>query len=108
MEDQPSNSPHLRDTSRMLLDANADVAAKDWWGQTALHLGSDHGEKDVVTLLLSHMDRNPDLIAARDRNGKTALHLAKAGRRSGCKDVVALLEKWEREHGGNANEEDQY
>jgi ankyrin repeat protein len=46
-------------------------------------------------------------IAAKNFWGQTALHLAA---REGHGDVVALLEKWEREHrdGGNANEEDQH
>ena len=39
----------------------------------------------MVALLL---DRNPDLIAAKDRRGQTALHWAAE---NGHKDVVALL-----------------
>eukprot|EP00756_Hemistasia_phaeocysticola_P002370 Hpha_TRINITY_DN1163_c0_g1::TRINITY_DN1163_c0_g1_i1::g.113048::m.113048 len=49
-----------------------DVDARDWRGQTALHLAVDRGHLEVVTLLL---DANADPIAL-DRCGKSPLHLA--------------------------------
>jgi len=72
------------------------------------------GHRDVVALLLGHMDLGQ--IAAKDDEGKTALHRAAL---CGHRDVVALLEskmgaleEWEREHGSrggdDANEEDQH
>ena len=46
-------------TVKRLLDAKADVTAKDeYYGRTALHWAAQNGHKEVVALLL---DRNPDL-----------------------------------------------
>ena len=74
-----------RTWSRCCWTRGADVAAKDDYGWTALHLAAGRGHKDVVALLL---DRGAPTSPRRTKDGQTALHLA-AG--SGHKDVVALL-----------------
>eukprot|EP01063_Lacrimia_lanifica_P019339 TRINITY_DN2650_c0_g1_i1.p1 TRINITY_DN2650_c0_g1~~TRINITY_DN2650_c0_g1_i1.p1 ORF type:complete len:4276 (+),score=1824.49 TRINITY_DN2650_c0_g1_i1:119-12946(+) len=48
------------------------VEAKDWRGQTALHLAVDRGHLEVVSLLL---DAGADVLA-QDSCGRTPLHLA--------------------------------
>src|SRR5947207_15034817 len=49
---------------KLLLDkGEAEVCAEDQLGRTALHWAAEKGHRDVVALLL---DRNPDLIAAKD------------------------------------------
>jgi len=115
------------DSVRSLLRAGAEVDSKDDEEKTALHWAAAYGHRDVVALLLGHMDLGQ--IAARDNGGRTALHWAAwnghkdvvallLGRmdlgqiaardatgntalhravKIGRKDVVALLEKWERE-----------
>jgi uncharacterized protein len=43
-----------RDTVRALLDAGADVNAKDFTGWTALHAAAFKGDPEIVNLLLEH------------------------------------------------------
>ena len=43
-----------RDTVRTLLDAGADVNAKDFTGWTALHAAAFKGDPEIVQLLLEH------------------------------------------------------
>jgi ankyrin repeat protein len=38
-------------------DLSAEVNAKMWNGQTALHLASEHGYEEVVSALLGHIER---------------------------------------------------
>ncbi|PNH11163.1 Ankyrin repeat domain-containing protein [Tetrabaena socialis] len=64
-----------------LLQAGADLAAKEMDGYTALHTASSHGRKEVVEVLL----RAGAEIAAKTNDGKTALHVA------GTKAVVEAL-----------------
>ena len=80
---------------KKLLGLNISTKITDGGGMTALHWAAYNGHRDVVALLLSHMDLGQ--IAARDWSRRTALHLAAW---NGHGDVVALLENWEREHGG--------
>jgi ankyrin repeat protein len=42
------------DTVRALLDAGADVNAKDFTGWTALHAAAFNGDPEIVQLLLEH------------------------------------------------------
>ena len=43
-----------KDTARALLDAGADVNAKDFTGWTALHAAAFKGDPEIVQLLLEH------------------------------------------------------
>jgi ankyrin repeat protein len=69
---------------KALIDAKADVNAKDNHGGTALMEAAFQGHADIVTLLL---DKGAD-IEASNKFGHTALTLATASRRT---DVVKLL-----------------
>lgn len=58
----------------MLLRAGADVDAKEFiHSNTALHLASQSGLEEVVSILVQHRAD----INARERDGRTALHFAK-------------------------------
>ncbi|MBF0189271.1 MAG: ankyrin repeat domain-containing protein, partial [Magnetococcales bacterium] len=39
---------------RQLLNAGADVHARDWWGRTALLIAISEGHREIVTLLIEH------------------------------------------------------
>jgi ankyrin repeat protein len=43
-----------KDTVRALLDAGAEVNAKDFTGWTALHAAAFKGDPEIVQLLLEH------------------------------------------------------
>ncbi|XP_077554664.1 uncharacterized protein LOC144169409 [Haemaphysalis longicornis] len=63
--------------------------ARDHLGMTPLHRAVVLGRHDVARLLI---DRFPETINARDREGRTALHYAAAAsRRSGRADMYRLL-----------------
>ncbi|KAH8174609.1 ankyrin repeats (3 copies) domain-containing protein [Sarocladium implicatum] len=65
-------SDALKWAARALEDTSLDIDAKDKTGRTALHIASQKGLSDVVTLLIENHAR----IDAGDKNGATALHLA--------------------------------
>ena len=69
---------------RLLLEAKADVEAKDNYGQTALYCAAQDGHEEVVRLLL---EAKAD-IEAKNNDGWTALHWAVW---DGHKEVVRLL-----------------
>ena len=55
-----------------MLDCGADIHEKDQYGDTPLHSAADHGQTEVVALLL----KNGADINAEDDLGNTPLHLA--------------------------------
>ena len=57
---------------RCLIERNADAAAQDNNGLTALHMASSSGHMDIACLLIEH---GAD-VAARSKHGLTPLHLA--------------------------------
>jgi hypothetical protein len=69
---------------QQLLEAKADVEAKDNDGQTALHWAARSSHEVMVRLLLEAKAN----VEAKDNNGQTALHLAA---RNGHEAVVRLL-----------------
>ncbi len=58
---------------RRLVEAEADIAAEDQEGRSALHLAAQAGFTDVLEFLLEQERINPEKA---DRNADTALHLA--------------------------------
>jgi len=60
------------DAAAALLDAKADVNAKNWIDQTPLHFSAMGGFKDLADLLIAH---GAD-VNARDKNGDTPLYEA--------------------------------
>jgi ankyrin repeat protein len=72
------------ETSRLLLDAGADVNATQAGGYTPLHSAAQNGQRELVELLLA---RGAD-AGARSDDGRTPLALAEA---AGRDEVVALL-----------------
>jgi ankyrin repeat protein len=75
-----------RELIEALLDAGADVNAKDGRGYTPLHVTTVEGVAGIIHLLL---DRGAE-INARDNDGKTALTLAFD---EGAVDVSDILEQ---------------
>ena len=73
-----------RDLAALLLDAGADVDARQPGGFTALHSAAQNGDLDLVELLLQ---RGADPRAATD-DGRTARDFAEAGRHD---ELLALL-----------------
>ncbi|KAH0579586.1 hypothetical protein H2248_002437 [Termitomyces sp. 'cryptogamus'] len=69
---------------KLLLKYNADVDARNHWGETPLHLAASLGHLDIVGLLLKH---NAD-VNARDQWGETPLHQTAC---VGHLDVVQFL-----------------
>lgn len=74
------------DAAAALLDAKADVNAKNWINQTPLHYSAMGGFKDVVDLLIA---RGADVNAS-DKDGHTPLYEA-MNQVPWHKDVAALL-----------------
>ncbi len=74
------------DAAVALLDAKADVNAKNWINQTPLHYSAIGGFKDVADLLIAH---GAD-VNARDKNGHTPLYEA-MNQVPWRKDMAALL-----------------
>jgi ankyrin repeat protein len=77
------------EAATLLLDAGADVNAKDNRGQTALHGAASKGYTDLVQLLAA---RGADLRAA-DSNGATALDAA-LGKLRGPGRAASVLNVW--------------
>jgi ankyrin repeat protein len=74
----------------MLLASNAEVTAKDSYGQTPLHLAAGMGHKALAELLLASKAE----VNAKSDIGRTPFHLAAV---FGHKDVAEVL----RQHGGH-------
>ncbi|XP_067679248.1 uncharacterized protein [Haliotis asinina] len=68
-----------------LLDAGADVNARDNDGSTALMCACEHGHNDIVKVLLSHPATDANLT---DNDGSTALSIAME---AGHKDIGVVL-----------------
>jgi ankyrin repeat protein len=85
-----SGAPHQNDDVRrlkavsLLLDAGADVEARDRKGRTILHVVASHGDLKAVELLLS----GDATVNVPDAQGVTPLHVAV---RNGHAAVAALL-----------------
>ncbi|XP_068697924.1 transient receptor potential cation channel subfamily A member 1 homolog [Montipora foliosa] len=78
---------------KALLDAGADVRAKDSEKMTPIHFACSDGKIDTVKVLLQHVENSPcgfdvtEMLDDRNREGETALHAAVEG---GYLDVVQL------------------
>jgi ankyrin repeat protein len=79
-------SPGHRDVVRSLLDAKADVNAKDQDGSTALMMAASIGKRDIVQLLL---DSNAD-VNATTVGGDTVVRIASY---KGHREVVQMLKQ---------------
>ena len=75
------------DELQALVDAGADLNAKDALGRTALHMAAFYGQLKVTELLI---DRGAD-VNVKDRVGMTPLHVAVLS--GGRQEVELLLEK---------------
>ncbi|MCC6003743.1 MAG: ankyrin repeat domain-containing protein [Thermofilum sp.] len=74
------------DIAEMLIKRGADVNAREGWlAQTPLHWAAINGHADVVKLLLEN-GADPSI---KDKNGKTALDVAREG---GHADVAEIIE----------------
>jgi serine/threonine-protein phosphatase 6 regulatory ankyrin repeat subunit A len=70
----------------LLLEKGADIATKDTYQQTALHLAAREGHEAVVRLLI---EKGAEVAAKDVKNKWTALHWAAGG---GHEAVVRLLQ----------------
>ena len=75
---------------RLILERTHDARARDGFGRTALHLAAAKGHVDVVTELLTSLERHETglRINARDNKGRTALHVAAE---NGKEKVIEVL-----------------
>lgn len=71
---------------QLLIDAGADIEARDTWNKTALHLAAEMGGHKMTLLLLEHGAE----VNVRNKNNQTALHYA--ARNSYASIVVLLLQ----------------
>ncbi|RWS16348.1 KN motif and ankyrin repeat domain-containing protein 1-like isoform X1 [Dinothrombium tinctorium] len=72
-------------TCKLLIEAGAAFNVQDNDGSTALMCAAEHGHTDVVRLLLSHPDCDPNIS---DNDGSTALSIAME---AGHKDIGLML-----------------
>ena len=84
---------------KSLLEAKAEVEAKDKYGRTPLSWAAVEGHSEVVKSLLQAKAE----VDAKDNDGKTALELAQG---KGHKDVVELLKRRTMIK-GNANDDNE-
>ena len=70
---------------QILVEANADVNAKNGDGNTALHLSASYGDLDNVISLLT---ANADVNLLNTDDGSTSLHYAAAGGHVKCSLVL--------------------
>jgi hypothetical protein len=84
-----------KETISLLLEKDADVNAKDSYGDTPLHKACYYEHKAIISLLLE----NGANVNAKSDNGETLLHWAI---RHGLKAVISLL----LENGANVNVKD--
>ncbi|KAF4632336.1 hypothetical protein G7Y89_g5797 [Cudoniella acicularis] len=59
-----------------LLEASADIGADDEDGQTPLHIAAGSGCVDIAEIFLKHATGLNELLRKKDRQGRTALHVA--------------------------------
>ena len=71
---------------KLLLDNGSDIDAKNFYGETALIISSESGQKEIVKILL---EKGAD-VNAKDNNNDNALSLAKRGAYT---EIVQMLEK---------------
>lgn len=74
-----------RAAAEALLDGGADVHARNFEGETALHIAADHGHDGVVNLLLLRGHQ----VDLRGTDGATALH--RTSQRGHVKCIARLL-----------------
>ena len=78
---------------KALLDAGADVTAKDNEERTPIHLACSDSKIDTVQVLFEHVENSEncsdisDMLEGKNKEGETALHAAVKG---GCLDIVKL------------------
>ena len=78
---------------KALMDAGANVRAKDNEKKTPIYFACTNGKIDAVKVLFQHMENSEngsytsDLLKDRNRDGETALHTAV---KAGCLDIVQL------------------
>ena len=86
-------APIFRDKAvRILIDAGANVHARDHTGCTPLHVAAEAGmHRSVKALLNGGADIN-----ARDENGRTALDHIKQSNYYACSKTVRLLQAWKK------------
>lgn len=77
-------------TVERLVDAGADVNARNAQGRTALHVAANEGREGLVRYLLTR-GAAPNL---QDADGNTALHLAAAGGHDGCTRSLKAVSDW--------------
>ena len=78
---------------KALLDAGADVTAKDNEERTPIHLACTDNKIDTVQVLFGHVENSENgydisnMLEGKNKEGETALHAAVKG---GCLDIVKL------------------
>ncbi|XP_044178516.1 transient receptor potential cation channel subfamily A member 1 homolog [Acropora millepora] len=78
---------------KALLDAGADLRAKDHVKRTPIHLACIEGNIDVMQVLLEHVENSEngydisEMLEDKNGEGETALHVAVKG---GCQEIVKL------------------
>ncbi|MCL4361845.1 ankyrin repeat domain-containing protein [Candidatus Dependentiae bacterium] len=83
-----TRKPQMKIIIRQLIDAGANINAKDVCGENPLMLASIAGEKDVVEFLIK---KGAD-VKATNNNGQSALSLAKKLKHQ---EIIELLSKYQ-------------